>query len=356
MIVLVPQSAQILLPALALARASRREQKPSSTLLSSVICTLVPHAPVPAQVPALHTSPLVQGLPSSQLSVLLVFTQPVVVLQVLVVQTLPSSQAISEGVKVQPTVASQLLAVQSILSSHTSAAPLTQLPPLQVSATVQAFLSLHPSVLLLFTQPTSVLQLSVVQTLPSSQRLSFATFLQPVCGSQLSAVQAKPSSQVLGLPPLQLPPLQFSPTVQTSPSSQAPVLARYAQPFAVKQKSTVHWLPSSQSASLVVWLQPVVPLQLSAVQAKPSSQLCRLPLQMPAVHLSPAVQASLSLQTALSLAPMYLQPLAGSHKSLVHTLLSLQVIALPWHLPLAHASPLVQALPSLQFPLLLGVN
>ena len=47
-----------------------------------------------------------------------------------------------------------------------------------------------------------------------------------------------------------------------------------------------------------------------------------------------------------------MQPLAKSHASLVQLLLSSQsVIAVPTHLPLAHASPLVQALPSSQLPL-----
>ena len=77
---------------------------------------------VPAwQVPAEQRSPLVQALPSSHSTVLLVLTQPEAGLQESVVHSLPSSQ--------------------------TSEVPAEQEPPEQVSPVVQALLSLQAALL-----------------------------------------------------------------------------------------------------------------------------------------------------------------------------------------------------------------
>jgi hypothetical protein len=99
---------------------------------------------VPAQTPPEQTSFNVQARLSQQELVLLVYTQlPVTVLQVSVVHTL--------------------------LSLHTLAVP-AQTPLEQTSLDVQALLSLHATVLLMWMQlPLAGLQESSVQTLLSLQ-------------------------------------------------------------------------------------------------------------------------------------------------------------------------------------------
>jgi hypothetical protein len=174
-------------------------------------------------VPPPQVSPVVQALPSSQALVLFVKTQPVAGLHVSVVQTLassqttgapalqvpppqvspvvqafPSSQAIVLFVKTQPVTGSQLSVVQTLASSQTTAAPALQVPLPQLSPVVQALPSSHASVLFVNTHPVAGLQLSVVQTLPSSQ--------------------------ITPAPDRQMPPPQVSPDVQALPSSQAFVL------------------------------------------------------------------------------------------------------------------------------------
>ena len=69
----------------------------------------------------------------------------------------------------QPPAVSQLSAVHALPSSQLGAGPPAQAPPLQVSAVVQALLSLHEAVLLVCTQPEAGLQLSSVHTLLSLQ-------------------------------------------------------------------------------------------------------------------------------------------------------------------------------------------
>src|SRR5947199_4267911 len=106
-----------------------------------------PGAPVarapPVQAPPLQVSLVVQALPSLQGSVLLPWRQPV--------------------------VGSQLSSVQRLLSLQLSAGPPAQLPSLQVSLVVQALPSVQGAVLFVCTQPVDGLQVSSVQTLPSSQ-------------------------------------------------------------------------------------------------------------------------------------------------------------------------------------------
>jgi hypothetical protein len=75
----------------------------------------------PTHIPDAHVSPVVQAFPSLQEFVLFACTQPV------------------EG--------SQLSVVHGFLSLHTTAAPEWQIPPPQTSPAVQAFPSLHASVL-----------------------------------------------------------------------------------------------------------------------------------------------------------------------------------------------------------------
>jgi hypothetical protein len=71
---------------------------------------------------------------------------------------------------------------------------------------------------------------------------------------------------------------------------------------------------------------------LSSVQGLPSLQVgAAPPTHLPPAHLSDVVQALPSLQALVLLAKM--QPFAVSHESSVQGLLSLQVIVVPTHLP-----------------------
>lgn len=142
---------------------------------------------------------------------------------------------------------------------------------------------------------------------------------QPEVGLQESLVQALPSSHFSGLPP-QDPPEHVSLVVQA--------------------------LPSLQATELLVCVQPLVGVQPSVVQTLPSSQFCGLPPQDPPEHASLIVQALLSLHEFVLFA--WTQPVAGLQLSFVHPLPSLQFGgAPPTHDPPEHASPVVQALPSL---------
>ena len=96
---------------------------------------------------------------------------------------------------VQPVPALQPSSVQTLPSSQLGGGPPTQLPPLQWSLVVQASLSLHGAVLLMWVQPVLAVQLSVVHGLPSSQ--------------------------LGGEPPVQMPAWQVSLVVQALPSSQS---------------------------------------------------------------------------------------------------------------------------------------
>src|SRR5262249_10123465 len=102
-----------------------------------------------------QTSPVVQALPSSHVAVLLAWAHPVVGLQVSSVQALPSLQS--------------------------SGAPATHAPSTQVSAPLQTLPSEHdvPSATWAFTQPSVGLQLSVVQTLPSSHDMAVPATQSP---------------------------------------------------------------------------------------------------------------------------------------------------------------------------------
>src|SRR6266481_1479572 len=97
-------------------------------------------------------------------------------------------QQFATGSCTQPVASLQESVVQALPSLQFGGGPPTQLPPLQVSLVVQALLSLHGLVLLVWTHPVAGLHVSVVQTLLS---------LQFGAG-----------------PPTQLPPLQVSLVVQ----------------------------------------------------------------------------------------------------------------------------------------------
>ena len=124
-----------------------------------------------------------------------------------------------------------------------------------------------------------------------------------------------------GSVPEHTPPLQTSPLVHPFPSSHATALLACTQPEPGLQESFVHGLLS---------------LQLSAGP----------PRHDPPAHVSLVVQLFPSLQDAVLFA--LTQPVAGLHESFVHGFASAQFGASPpTQTPAAHASPVVQALPSL---------
>lgn len=189
--------------------------------------------------------------------------------------------------------------MQRLPSSQSGGGPPTQAPSTQVSLVVQALLSLHETVLVVCAQPLAGLQVSVVQPLPSSQ--------------------------TGGGPPRQDPPEHVSPVV--------------------------HGFPSSHGLALLVCVQPVAELHPSLVQALPSLQLGGSPpVQAPPKQSSPVVHAFPSSHADVLL--VNTQTPAG-HESFVQTLPSLHSllwlhsmqppIGVPWHVPPAQRSPLVQA-------------
>src|SRR3990172_8078421 len=273
----------------------------------------------------------------------------------LVVQALPSSHTVplATAVNTHPVAGLQLSVVQALLSLQLDAAPPTQAPAEQVSLFVQALPSLHGAVLLVCTHP--------------------------VAGLQESSVQTFASSQLVAAPPTQAPAAQVSLVVQALASLQAAVLLVYTQPVAGVQVSVVHTLlslqviavppqtpavhtsplvqalPSSHTVPLVTLVntQPVVGAQVSVVHTLLSLQVIAVPPQTPAVHTSPLVQALPSLHTVPLATLVNTQPVAGSQVSVVQGMLSLQTIPVPAHTPAVHTSPEVQALSSLHGAVLL---
>src|SRR5206468_8978485 len=182
--------------------------------------------------------------------------------QVSVVQALPSAQSPSPvqqfgtGVCVHCCRFSSHVSTVHIDASSQGGLPVTQAVPsgLQVSTPLQNIPSLQVSVWLQMCCPVS--QLSLVQALPSSH--SASVWQQPATGEKVQT----PGS------------LQLS-VVQTSPSSQRGACTQVFEP--VSHVSTVQPRASSHSAFVVqqfdtgVWTQAPVPSHPSAVQAFPSS-------------------------------------------------------------------------------------
>jgi hypothetical protein len=243
--------------------------------------------------------------------------------------------------------------VQHWPSSQLVGPPAWHVPPPQVSPVVHALPSLHGAVLFVWTQPVDALQVSVVQTLPSSQ---FG-----------------------GTPPLQVPPPHVSFVVQALPSLHEAVLLVWTQPEDGLQESSVHGLlslqpsagpplqvppphvsavvqafPSLHGAVLLVCTQPEPGLQLSSVHGLLSLQpSAGPPLQVPPPQVSFVVHAFPSLHGAVLL--VWTQPEAGSHESVVHGLLSSQNTGPPGlHVPPPQVSFVVQAFPSLHGLVLLA--
>ena len=179
--------------------------------------------PVPAQTPAVHTSLLVQALPSLHVPPLamLVKTQlPVLTSQVSVVQALLSLQVLAVPPHLPVVQVSGLVQALPSLQVVPSVALANKQLPVPVSH--ESLVQPLPSLQTLAVPPQlPAVQMSLaVQALPSLQALPSASpmFLQlPVVGAQLSDVQALLSLQFLAVP-AQRPALHASPAVQASPS------------------------------------------------------------------------------------------------------------------------------------------
>jgi hypothetical protein len=245
---------------------------------------------LPVQTPLWHVSVWVQALPSPQAepSVL----AGLVHLPVSVSQT-PATWHWSEAVQM-------------------TGSPPVHVPAWQVSVCVQALPSLQvvPSVLGAYVHlPVPVSQI------PGSWHWSGG-------------------SQTVGVPEMQVPPVQTSPTVQALPSLQVvPSVALGFEhlPVVVSQvPATWHWSEAVQITGL-------------------------LPTQVPLWHVSVWVQALPSLQVAPSVALGLEQiPVPVSHVPATwHWSDAVQTFAAPaWQEPAWQVSPIVQALPSSQGVLL----
>src|SRR2546426_38527 len=180
----------------------------------------------------------------------------------------------------------------------------------------------------------------------------------PRCGSQLSAVQRARSSRGPAVPAWHTPVerLQRSPPLHASPSPhwaselQQPAIGVLVHvSVAPSQASLVHTTPSSQLGGVPFRQPPVRGSHVSRpLQKTPSSQTTGCPAQLPPLQVSSVVHLLLSSQGAV-LGLLTHSPVPGSQLSSVQTLSSSQLGAgPPTQLPFWQASPLVQALPSLQ--------
>src|SRR6185436_4035451 len=135
------------------------------------------------------------------------------------VQASPSVHGLALSVLAQPVAGAHESSVHGLPSLQSRTFwPARQIPPPQVSPTVQTFASSHG--------------------------LAFATFTQPVAGAHDSSVHELSSSQSNAPGPVwPAPSPQVSPTVQASPSLHGLVLSVWAQPVAGTHESSVHGLP-----------------------------------------------------------------------------------------------------------------
>jgi len=264
-----------------------------------------------------------------------------------VVHLLESSQGNELFECLHPSETTHQSVVQIFPSSQLGGGPPEQFPFLHASEVVQAFPSLHgnelflckhactgshessvhglPSLQLNGDRPTHLppAHLStVVHLLASSQGLLFVACRHPVAGSQLSLVHRLPSSQLGGELPMQNPPEHLSTVVQAFPSLQAAWLFLCMHPATGSHQSSEHTLASLQFTGA-------------------------MPTQLPEEHLSVAVQTLLSSHgTELGVKT---QPVFGAQESSVHKLLSAHFFAWPGrHTLRLQVSPTVQAFPSSQ--------
>src|SRR5437879_2922618 len=138
---------------------------------------------------------------------------------------------------------------------------------------------------------------AVVHALPSLQGRVFGAFTQPIAGSHESVVHTFASSQLGGGPPTQTPPAHVSAVVQALPSLQGRVFGVPTHAPAAQVSPEVQGFPSSHGRVLGVLTQPVAGLQVSVVHRLPSLQLGGgPPTHTPPAHASAVVQALPSLQ------------------------------------------------------------
>jgi hypothetical protein len=207
---------------------------------------------------------------------------------------------LSTGLFEHPKTVSHASVVHTFESLQLSAVPAVQVPPWQVSVPLQ--------------------------TLPSRHDVPFNTgvLAQPLTGSQLSVVHTLASLQLSVVPAVHVPAWHVSPPLQTLPSvHEVPFVTGVLEhPKTGSHESVVQTLESLQVSAVPVVQEPL--WQVSA------------PLQMlPSAHAVPFRTGVL------------LQPLTGLQLSLVHTLPSLQLSAVPpVQEPLWQVSSPLQTLPS----------
>ena len=190
------------LPSVHVPVLGRKVQPLATSQPSSVhgLPSLQVNLPLPLQERPLQVSPVVHALPSSHakpLSPVGTCWQPLPLSQLSLVQAFPSSQVLGTpahtplthaSLPVQASPSSQLPLVASWLqlpvpmsqaslvqplpSSQFTPVPLTHLPPLHKSMSVQGLESLQESLLALLTQPIVALQLSSVHALSSVQLIA----------------------------------------------------------------------------------------------------------------------------------------------------------------------------------------
>ncbi len=196
----------------------------------------------PAQLPVLHESFWVQPLPSSHgLTLNLKAHLPLAISQLSSVQGLLSSHPLGLPGRQSPLEHKSPI-VQGLSSSQPVPGRLAWMHPLAAPqpSKVQGFLSSQSKPLPLTHAPW--LQTSpVVQALPSSQTLVLSTWLQPTAGSQLSVVQTLLSSQgapenvqVLATHSVEPPGVHALPSSQAWPSTTS---------------SSTHSLPAQNAAT-----------------------------------------------------------------------------------------------------------
>ena len=305
------------------------ESHPSETH-GSAACVSHTRGGPPLHVPPLHVSAVVQASPSSHDAVVREVVHPAA-------ESHPSE---THGF--------------AAFASHTRGGPPLHVPPLHVSAVVQASPSLHDEVVREVTHPAT-------ESHPSETHGSAAF-----------------ASHTRGGPPLHVPPLHVSAVVQASPSSHDAVVREVVHPAAESHPSETHGSAAFASHTRGGPPLHVPPLHVSAVvQASPSSHDAVVrevthpaaeshpsethgsaafashtrggpPLHVPPLHVSAVVQASPSLHDEVVREVTH--PAAESHPSETHGSAAFALHTRggpPLHVPPLHVSAVVQASPSL---------
>lgn len=289
------------------------------------------HVPVAASqvsvvqaFPSLHTI----AVPDAQVPVLVHVSLPL--------HALPSLHEVPvAGVNTHPVAMLQLFVVQLLPSLHTSGAPAAQVP-----VAVQVSSPLH-------TLPSE-------QAWPSTPTFEHSAWQVPAETSE-SAVHELLSSQAVGHAPAM--PVAIAES-QVSPGSMTPLPHDAEQSVSVRLFAPAGQQPSPLLANVIGSLTQPPAAHMSIVHAMPSSQSSAIPaLHVPAiVQVSKPLHALESEHDAPGVA-MLVQPAVGSQASAVHAWLSLQFRAEPgMHEPRAlHVSAPLQTLPSLHEAPVFGV-